>query len=214
LSEAWHPAARATQLIAIRHGQTDWNAQLRVQGHADIGLNELGHAQAERLRAALRDEPLQAVYSSDLSRARQTAAPLAHALGLTVGLEPALRERAFGEYEGYTYAEIESLWPEGASAWRRRDPGFAPPGGGETLASFHQRCVQAALQLASGHPGQVIAIVAHGGVLDALYRNAARVGLDAPRTWQLANAAVNRLLVTETGLMLVGWNDCSHLEGL
>ena len=204
---------RLTRILAIRHGQTDWNAQQRVQGHTDIPLNGQGMAQALRVVDALRAEPVAAIHSSDLLRARQTAEPAARALGLTVRLHERLRERGFGEFEGHTYAQIEARWPQAALAWRRRDPDFAAPGG-ETLATFQARCVSAVLELAAESEGQTIAVVAHGGVLDMLYRAASRVGLQAPRTWQLSNAAVNRLLVTDAGLMLVGWNDCQHLEGL
>jgi 2,3-bisphosphoglycerate-dependent phosphoglycerate mutase len=213
MSDGLDASARATHVIAIRHGETDWNAQQRIQGHADIELNLLGRAQAECLVTALRDEPLAAVYASDLSRARATAEPFARAMGLTVRLDAGLRERAFGEFEGRSYAEIEAQWPEMAKAWRRRDLDFRPPGG-ESLEQFQGRCVQTAIRLAEVHPGQAIALVAHGGVLDALYRAACRTGPQAPRTWQLANAAINRLLLADEGLMLVGWNDCRHLEAL
>lgn len=204
---------RVTRILAIRHGETDWNAQQRLQGHTDIPLNALGVAQAQRLADALAAEPLDAIHSSDLLRARQTAEPAARALGLAVRLHEGLRERAFGEFEGQTYAQIEARWPVAALAWRRRDPDFAAPGG-ETLLAFQARCVAAVMELAAEAEGQAIAIVAHGGVLDMLYRAASRVGLQAPRSWQLSNAAVNRLLLTDAGLMLVGWNDCQHLEGL
>ncbi len=207
------PADRSTLILAIRHGQTDWNVQQRVQGHLDMALNALGHAQAAALVSAMQETTLAAIYSSDLQRAQATAAPFARAKGMTITLDAGLRERAFGEFEGHSYSEIETLWPEGAAAWRRRDLTFAPRGG-ESLPQFQQRSVSTVLRLAASHPGQTIAIVAHGGVLDALYRAASRSGPQAPRTWQLNNAAINRLLLADEGLMLVGWNDCGHLDGL
>lgn len=206
-------AGRATHIIAIRHGETDWNAAQRLQGHTDIPLNAKGEEQARRLAAAMADEALTAIYASDLRRAMATAAPFAQALGLTVVPDVRLRERAFGDFEGHTYEDIERRWPEGAAAWRRRDPDFAPPGG-ESLPQFQARCVGTVQALAAAHPGETIAIVAHGGVLDALYRAACRTGPQAPRTWTLSNAAINRLLLADEGLMLVGWNDCRHLDGL
>ncbi len=208
-----HPAAQVTRVIAIRHGETDWNAQQRLQGHVDVALNARGRAQAARLHEALKSESLSAVYASDLSRAFETARAFAVPMGLEVRATRELRERAFGEYEGHTYAEIETHWPEGAAAWRRRDPDFAPPGG-ESLPAFQTRCVKAALELAVAHAGETIALVAHGGVLDALYRAATHAGLAAPRTWELGNAAINRLLVADQGLVVVGWNDAQHLEGV
>jgi probable phosphoglycerate mutase len=200
--------------LAIRHGETDWNTGQRIQGHTDIPLNARGLEQARRLALALADERLDALYSSDLQRARQTAAPLARAHGLTVQLEPGLRERGFGDFEGQTYAQIETRWPDGAAAWRRRDLDFAPPGGGESLPDFEARCVAHVRRIALRHPGQSVALVAHGGVLDMLYRAASRAGLQAPRTWQLGNATINRLLWADEGLMLVGWDDARHLDDL
>lgn len=203
----------ATRIVLIRHGETAWNRATRIQGHTDIPLSDLGRAQAARLAAALADEPFAAIYSSDLSRARQTAEALACGRGLTVRLDVALRERAFGRFEGLSWSEIDQGHPEDAARWRRREPDFAV-GGGESLNLFSARCLAAARRAAVAHPGQSIALVAHGGVLDCLYRAATRVALDAPRSWQLGNATINRLLATPEGFTLVGWNDDRHLAGL
>jgi 2,3-bisphosphoglycerate-dependent phosphoglycerate mutase len=204
---------QATRLVVIRHGETAWNRATRIQGHTDIPLSPLGLAQADRLAAALADEPLAAIYSSDLSRARQTAEALARAQGLSIHFDAALRERAFGRFEGLSWAEIDQGYPEDAARWRKREPDF-PVGGGESLTVFSARCLAAARRAAAAHPGQSIALVAHGGVLDCLYRAATRAELDAPRSWQLGNATVNRLLATPEGFTLVGWNDDRHLAGL
>lgn len=200
-----------TRLVVVRHGQTDWNAALRIQGHTDIALNALGRWQAAQLMLALADDGLQAIYSSDLQRAVDTARPFADAAGLPVQIEPGLRERRFGRFEGLSFAEIESRWPDDARRWRQREPGFAP-GGGESLQAFQARCVAACATLAERHRGQSLLLVSHGGVLDCLYRAATRVALDAPRSWQLGNVSVNRLLHVETGFSLVGWNDERHLQ--
>jgi probable phosphoglycerate mutase len=200
----------ATRVIVLRHGQTAWNADTRIQGQLDIPLDDTGRQQAERLALALADEGLDAIYSSDLLRARATAEPLAQRCGLPLATDMRLRERGFGRFEGLTHAEIGLRWPEDAARWRQREPGFAP-GGGETLLQFHARCVPAAAELAARHPGQVIALVAHGGVLDALYRAATRLAPEAPRSWQLGNATINRLLWNGSGFVLVGWDDARHL---
>ncbi len=201
-----------TRLFAVRHGRTAWNAELRIQGHRDEPLDALGRWQAEQLAQALAGEPLAAVYSSDLQRAAATAEPLARQQGLAVQPDPGLRERSFGEFEGFTHAHIEHRWPVAARRWRERDPGFGPPGG-EKLADFYDRSVASVLRLAAGHPGQAVLVVAHGGVLDCLYRAATRCGLQAPRTWQLGNASINRLLYSPEGFTLVGWSDTQHLDG-
>lgn len=210
-TQAGNPVPEAvTRVIAVRHGRTAWNAQQRIQGHTDIALDERGRWQAAQLAAALAHEAVHAIYSSDLQRTRETARPFARQAGLAVRDEPGLRERGFGDFEGCSFAEIERAWPEQALRWRRRDPDFAPAGG-ETLAAFDRRCVQACARLAAAHRGQTILVVTHGGVLDCLYRAAARCDLRAPRSWQLANAGINRLLHGEEGFVLVGWNDDQHL---
>ena len=203
----------ATRLVAIRHGETAWNATQRLQGWQDIPLNALGRRQAATLAPALAGEGLAVVVASDLQRAWQTAAALAGPLGLPLEAEPGLRERRFGDLEGLTGAEIEARRPDDARHWRTRVPDWTPPGG-ESLLDFQDRVLGAVDRLAARHAGQAIAVVCHGGVLDLLYRAATRVALDRPRSWALGNAAVNRLLHTPGGLALVGWNDTAHLDGV
>ena len=202
---------QVTRILAIRHGETAWNVDTRIQGQLDIPLNDTGRWQAARLAEALAEEPLHAIYASDLGRAHQTALALAQTVDLPVRVDRGLRERSFGIFEGRTFREIENDWPADSERWRKRDPAFGPAGG-ETLSDFYERCIATATRLARAHPGENIALVAHGGVLDCLYRAGARVGLQAPRTWQLHNAGINRLLYTPDGFTLVGWGDTLHLE--
>lgn len=203
---------QATLLLCIRHGETEWNAAARVQGHTDIGLNRRGAAQAAALARALHGQPIDAVYSSDLSRARQTAEALAVQRGLPLRTERQWRERAFGDFEGCSFAELEPRHPRHCERWRRRDPHWGAPGGGETLIELQRRVRAALLEVAARHRGQTVAVVTHGGVLDCLHRLATGQELQAPRTWELGNAAINRLLVSDDRVILVGWNDSGHLD--
>jgi 2,3-bisphosphoglycerate-dependent phosphoglycerate mutase len=205
------PAQQVTRVLAIRHGETAWNVDTRIQGQLDIPLNETGRWQAHRLALAVAEEGIGAVYSSDLLRAFETAQSVARGCGRLISTDTGLRERGFGVFEGLTFREVEQRWPEQSERWRRRDPEFGPEGG-EVLREFHARCVATATRLAAAHPGETIALVAHGGVMDSLYRAASRVALDAPRSWQLGNASINRLLYTPQGFTLVGWSDTYHLE--
>jgi 2,3-bisphosphoglycerate-dependent phosphoglycerate mutase len=200
-----------TRIIAIRHGETSWNVDTRIQGQLDIPLNDTGHAQAARMAEALNGEPVAVVYASDLSRAWETAQYLGRAVGAQVLPEIALRERAFGEFEGKTFAQIEAELPDDARRWRTRDPAFTPRGG-ESLETLRDRVVSAVERLAAQHPGEQIAVVGHGGVMDVLYRAATRLHIQAPRTWALANTAINRLLWSPSGFSLVGWADVRHLD--
>lgn len=212
MSQSTGPLAY-THLIVIRHGETAWNRERRLQGQLDIPLNDTGLAQAQALAAALAGEPIDAVYSSDLSRAMQTAGPLAGTLGLAVRAEPRLRERCYGALEGMTYAEVAEQRPEDFARWQARVPDYAPDNG-ESLAAFHERVVEIALSLSRRHPGERIALVAHGGVLDCLYREATGMTLEAPRQHELLNASVNRLRSDSTRLTLAQWGDVAHLEAL
>ncbi len=202
----------ATRILAIRHGETAWNVDTRIQGHLDIPLNETGQWQAKRLaRVLAQGDPIDAIYSSDLLRALETARAIAEATGAPLQAHTGLRERGFGSFEGQIYGELETLFPTDAELWRQRDPHWAPSGG-ESLTQVQERVSHTLHALASQHPGQQIVLVAHGGVMDQLYRLATGQSLQAPRTWELTNTAVNRLLWTPQGLSLVGWADTSHLD--
>ncbi|GAA6143129.1 histidine phosphatase family protein [Hydrogenophaga sp. 5NK40-0174] len=200
-----------TRLLVVRHGETAWNAAARIQGHTDIDLNDTGRWQAERLADALADEDIAAFYASDLARARETARAVADRHGKAVKTTRDLRERCFGEYEGRSWQQLREDHPHESEQWRTRVPDYAPPGG-ESLVQVRDRVVQALTDIAARHRGEQVLVVAHGGVLDHFYRAATRVDLQAPRSWQLANAAINRLLWSPEGLTLVGWGDTFHLD--
>lgn len=204
---------QATRLIAIRHGETSWNVDSRIQGTLDIGLNVTGHWQAARLGQALADEPVAAIYASDLLRAWDTARAIGNATGLMPQAVAALRERGFGVFQGKTFSQIEASWPDQALRWRQRDPAWTPEGG-ESLLQLRERIVPAVSALAQAHAGEQIVLVAHGGVIDVLYRAATGQDLQTPRSWNLGNASINRLLWTPQGLTLVGWGDSRHLDNV
>ncbi len=205
---------QATQITAVRHGETAWNAESRLQGQLDIALNARGRWQAQRAGQALADSGISTIYCSDLCRAHNTALAIAEYSGITpsdLRLETGLRERSFGSFQGLTYDEVGQLHPEEALRWKQRDPHWAPPGG-ESSTTVYQRVAATLHAIAAQHPGERIALVSHGGVLDMLYRLATGQALNAPRTWELGNCAINRLLYTPDALTLVGWADTQHLE--
>jgi 2,3-bisphosphoglycerate-dependent phosphoglycerate mutase len=200
-----------TRITVIRHGETAWNVATRIQGQLDISLNQTGYWQAEQAGLGLASEQVDAIYSSDLARAYETALAIAKHHSLVVNIDRGLREREFGVFEGKTFAEIEAQLPEQALLWRKRVPDFAPEGG-ESLLLFRDRVTQCLRALATRHVGKHIVVVSHGGVLDVLYREATGLELQAPRTWQLGNASINRVMFNGEHFNLVGWSDTSHLE--
>lgn len=203
----------ATEIILIRHGVTAWNRERRFQGQIDIPLDDEGRLQAMQLARALGSEPLAAVYSSDLSRARQTAEPLARALGQKLILETGLRERFYGAFEGRTWDELQRDHAEDFSRWRAREVDFELPGSGESLRVLQDRVAVTLRSLAERHPGEKLAAVSHGGVLDCAYRIATGLGIGEPRQHELLNASVNRIRYDGGSFQLISWADVVHLRG-
>ena len=202
-----------TELLFIRHGETDWNRQQRFQGQIDVPLNATGHLQAARLGARLAAEPPDLLVSSDLQRARDTAAPLATAWARTPQLMPGLREQSFGLLEGLDVPTIQDRHPELWARWLEHAADFALPGG-ESLRSFHARVLAAVHELAAAHPGRHIVVVTHGGVLDMLWRSAHGLPLDGLRQCEIPNTGLNRLRWQGGTLHIDSWADAVHLDGL
>ncbi|MGE8659712.1 MAG: histidine phosphatase family protein [Achromobacter sp.] len=203
-----------TEIWFIRHGETDWNRQRRLQGWQDIPLNEFGRNQAGLLASRLREEarstPIDAIYSSDLQRAHATAAPVSEQLDLRVRVEPGIRERGFGVLEGLDLERIDVLAPEAASAWRSRDP-LRALDGGETLGQFQSRVISTVDDIAGRHEGERILMFTHGGVLDIIWRHASGVPLNAPRDAALLNVSINRVGVRGRQWQVLDWGDVSHV---
>jgi len=206
----------STQILFIRHGETAWNRIKRIQGHIDIPLATSGLEQAQRLARRLADEAgqgsrLDAIYSSDLQRAQQTAQPIAAALGLRLRLREGLRERSYGAFQGYDRDEIAERYPLEYEHWQTRDGGFAPPEG-ESMRAFYHRVMDTVAPLVAAHPGGRIACVAHGGVLDCVYRFARDLTLEVPRDYALLNTSVNVVDFNGGKARVVSWADISHLD--
>ncbi len=202
-----------SEVILIRHGETDWNVQGRFQGQIDVPLNAFGLAQAERMAERLLRESIDVFYCSDLLRTRQTAEPAAQKLDLPAAPEAGLREQHFGILEGLSFDEVQARHPEQLAAWLRHDPDYALPEG-ESVRTFHARVVGAVRTLAQRHERMTLAVVTHGGVLDMLFRTAHGLPLHGPRTCAIPNAGLNRLRVTGDRLEIVSWADDAHVAGL
>lgn len=225
-----------TTLILIRHGETSWNAIKRIQGFTDIALNDVGLRQADDLGerfarlangqssdalvehlaqadglGSLDDKPISAVYTSDLVRAQQTAAPLAKALGLTPIVDASVRERNYGSFEGMSPEEIAERFPSEYAHWQTRDPEFRP-GPGESQQMFHDRVVAALRTIAAKHPHERVVVVAHGGVLDNARRYAQSLPLRQKREYLLLNASINVFAFDGNSAQMISWGDVAHLH--
>ena len=201
-----------TEILLIRHGETLWNQQGRMQGQHDSPLTSLGLQQARRLASRMKGVSFTALYSSDLGRAYQTARCIADETAHDIVSEPDLRERSFGIFEGLTNAEIQMRYPDHYEPFARRDPSYAMPNG-ESATQFRDRCVGCLERLTERHAGETIVVVTHGLVLDALYRTACRMTLDVPRGFPLLNCSVNTFRHGSSGWIALAVCDVAHLAG-
>lgn len=200
-----------TQIILIRHGETEWNRERRMQGHTDTPLTDAGLAQAEALGRRLAGSRFAALYSSDLSRAWHTAVVIAGRTGHEVIADPRLRERAFGIFEGLTAEEMEARHPEEFERFQSRDPDYVIPGG-ESAREFHSRCLACLADIAQRHSDGSVVVITHGLVLDAAYRAARALAFDAPRGVPLLNGSLNVFSYAGGAWRVESWGDVGHLE--
>ena len=199
-----------TKVILIRHGQTEWNDGARFQGHLDSRLTQLGIRQAEALGQRLAQEKITAIYSSDLGRAIHTAEIIARSTNHKVTTDPRLRERCLGVFQGLQRDEAQQQYPVEFKKYFSRDPEYAVPGG-ESVRAHFSTCFACLDELAARHPGQTIAIVTHGGALQALFRHIVGIPFDAIRRFSIQNAAYNLLASGPDGWSVITWGDIAHL---
>lgn len=202
-----------TRLILIRHGESEDNIAFRLSGWTDSRLTPTGVEQAWRMaRYVVEAVRLDALYASPLTRAVQTAEPLARLTGLTINLRDDLRELYFGDAEGLTIPEIEARFPE---QWQRaldeEDVGFSFPNG-EVRACFYERIQRAFREVIHGHPDQTVAIVSHGGVLSSFL---AAVSEGRPQFWRRFykdNCSLSEVVADNGSISIVRWNVTDHLR--
>lgn len=199
------------EFIFVRHGETAWNLENRMQGHRDSPLTEKGLLQAEALADLLSRERPDVLYSSDLGRAWQTAVPIAAKTGLEPVGAAAWRERNLGIFEGIEITALPATFPADWAAFMTWDPAYRVPNG-ESSSDLHDRIRAAADELGRRHPGKRVAVVTHGGVLDMLMRIALDIPLDRKRTWSLFNASLSTFTWRAGAWRLNTWGDIRHLE--
>lgn len=201
-----------TRLYLVRHGETEWNSGGKFQGHTDITLSVKGREQAVNLAERLKDIKIQAVYSSDLGRARETAEILAKPHQLDVHALSDFREINFGQWEGLTYQEISEKYGEVCSQWFA-NPLITQIPDGESLQDLVTRCSKALHTIIREHPGETVVIVAHGGVIRTIVGTS--LGLDMNYFWKLRVDNVSLSIIEYHGLdkaILELYNETCHLK--
>lgn len=204
-----------TRFCLVRHGETDWNAERRLQGHTDIDLNPRGIAQAAQMAKAIKAIDLQfdVLYTSDLQRAAKTANAIETLFKIKAIVDPTLRERHLGILQGVSTAEAPQF---DAELWKNhlsRDI-HEELRGGESIVQFAQRIHQALEKIRQQHLGKTILLVSHGGALDMMYRLASNQALDAEKAVSVPNASLNWISHDGNAWKVDRWADTSHLDGL
>lgn len=202
-----------TEIILIRHGETDWNAERRIQGHLQIPLNANGRRQAAAVVAALAGENIDALYSSDLERCLQTVAPLAARRGLEVAPLTELREWDLGVLAGMTAEEAALVEPDALRIYRERTPNRVIPGG-ESIQQRFERVTSCLARLATNHPGERICVITHGGPTGDCYRYASNLRLGVRLGVDLCNAAINRISIEGPQWKILDWGRVDHLANI
>jgi probable phosphoglycerate mutase len=201
-----------TKIVLVRHGETRWNVEQRIQGQGDSALTEAGIEQARAIGRRLAREHFDRLIASDLGRAMQTAREIGELTKHQVAPDPRFRERHFGAGEGLTYTEIDVRYPGAFSRVREVDPDFTIPGG-ESRRQFHARVVAGLEALAEEHRGEALVVVTHGGVLATLYRHVHGIDLSVPHSIPILNASYNALTHDGDAFRIDAWADIDHLPG-
>ncbi|MCX6020227.1 MAG: histidine phosphatase family protein [Chloroflexi bacterium] len=199
-----------TILYLVRHGETDWNRDGRVQGNTDIPLNSRGRGQARRLGERFADVPFDLVLSSPMSRCRETAEIAMESRDVPLQYEPDLREHGWGAWEGLTFAERAARYPEAAAALARGER--ALPDDAETWEALAERAARARRRLDLLGAGHVL-VVTHGGTLNALLSDYLGLPLVTPARLRFASCSVSQIEVTEERAIVFRINDTCHLQG-
>lgn len=203
---------RDTKLTLIRHGETDYNAAGRFQGHIDRSLNATGIRQAEAVAQRLAKTKPDALYCSDLERAQQTALIVGKPHELIPHSEAALRERHLGIIQGLTAADAMQQIPDVYAAYKAGQPDYIIPEG-ESRQQFQERTIQILEKIAHAYLGKHLLVIAHGGTIDCLFRHSCGIPLTTKRHWRLWNAGVNTFSYNEQGeWRLDTWGDITHLD--
>lgn len=200
------------RLLLIRHGETEWNRLGKLQGQTNTPLGLIGISQAKKLSHFLKERPIEAVYSSDLFRASDTADPIAQALGKSLEVDTRMRPRHIGIFQGETWLDIERKYPDVVEKYTSGDPSYAVPNG-ETFANFDHRTNTFFQELTEQYEeDQSVVVVTHGAVLGKMFRQVLQIPLNAPRRFRSRNTAVNEFVFNDDHWFLEVFGDVRHLE--
>ena len=199
-----------TQIIIVRHGQTEWNIRGIRQGYLDSPLTAKGARPGKSFGAALGAGEIHRAVQQRSGRALQTAQEVAKVTGHEIVTDARLRERHLGIFQGLNAEEINAKHPEERRLMRSQGPGYVIPGG-ESMVQQVERNIECLNELAKRHQGEQIVVVTHGGVVSGFFRHTLEIALEAPRRFEFVNAGINVFAHEDGNWMLLTWGDVSHL---
>ncbi len=203
-----------TEILIVRHVETEWNTKGMYQGHLDSPVTALGQRQAAALAERLRDEPFTHIYSSDLPRCQSTAAAVAAVGARTLIFDARLREKNQGIFQGLTHEQAQERYPEIFQQFQQKRGEFILPGGGENRQQVRDRVMTALIEYVEKHHGQQLLVVTHGGVLSTIMRHLLGLSPDVSRPFDLLNASLNVIWAHDDRWLIRTLGDVSHLRGL
>jgi len=199
------------KIIMVRHGETKWNTENRIQGQANTPLTELGIKQAQQTGKALQKENISEIYSSDLGRAMQTAKVINKYLNLSITKKEELRERNYGVLQGISFDELDDKFPVIRLNMNSRDPNYVIPGG-ESIFQFSQRVSTCINSIIANSNASNLLLVVHGGVLERFFHTVVGLPLDFKRSFSLSNSSINKFSYINGTWQLDSWGITNHLN--
>jgi len=199
------------KIIMVRHGETKWNTENRIQGQANTPLTELGIKQAQQTGKALHKENISEIYSSDLGRAMQTAKVINKYLNLSITKKEGLRERNYGVLQGISFDELDDKFPVIRLNLNSRDPNYVIPGG-ESIFQFSQRVSTCINSIIANSNASNLLLVVHGGVLERFFHTVLGLPLDFKRSFSLSNSSINKFSYINGTWQLDSWGITNHLD--
>ncbi|MBP7738237.1 MAG: histidine phosphatase family protein [Spirochaetes bacterium] len=199
-----------TTILAVRHGETEWNRIGKQQGHLDSNLTALGLEQARRTGDQLARLSCDVIYCSALGRAIRTAEIIARRTGLEIARDSGLNERNLGIVQGHTLKEFAAAYPDEYERYISNDPDYIIPGG-ESVRQRYERTMNAVKNITGRNAGKTLILVMHGGNLDSLFRYVLDIPLQNPRNFSLVNGSINTFSVENDAWKVASWGEVSHL---
>ena len=203
----------ATEITIVRHGETMWNVEQRIQGQHNSKLTENGTLQAELVGKALVKREFDVLISSDLERAAETAGIINKQLSLPLTYNANLRERSFGILEGKTLSEIKKQYPHEYTSYKSREPKFVIPEG-ESIEQLFVRVTSAIEEIARKYQNEKVLIVSHGLVLEMMMYKTFSIALDKPRNFSINNSSISSFYIDGHHWFLKEWGVIEHLVSL